>query len=720
MKRTTLLNNKSKQLTNNKIGSVGYISQRLFPHWLRLLVWCLQLSPAPYKKFGARIASLWKYNGVSFTVQYLKECTRIVQHFVSGHPVFTTNVMPIGLAGGLPLIIPGSLRLLLRAKDHKTIRGVLSTLAVYRIMKMPCVLKLETITDPFKGQCLTLPKHEIIEGLEALGISVPKYGQRPYHLTLSNPLIYLLSAGPNDSVSMLGIWKDIYAWYMSPLFPTLMSFIGHLKGGQALWNLITSEISHWETTGVKPSVSPLDLKLGKLSIKEEAAGKARVFAMADSITQSVMSPLHSWVFDRLKAIPMDGTFNQSAPLSRLVSLYKEGQLPGVTFYSYDLSAATDRLPISVQEQILSQLFGTGFAQNWRSLFVNRDWYLDGIPYRYAVGQPMGALSSWAMLALTHHVIVQIAAIRVGKPGFSNYALLGDDIVIADTAVATSYHMIMTQVLGVDINLSKSLISSDSFEFAKRLVTMDGEVSAVGAKNLLVALKSNWGLSSVILDLYNKGLALSEQELIKMYQSIPTVRKQFGVDRLLWLVLGPFGFIPSKDGLSASMKLNRSLTLVDMHILLSCIDEAKFNLDKKMWEANIQETIHILFRLGLLSEPNGFEIFADFTSSPVYSFIREQFGNKLTHLVMDKPIRRLIFNGPLLHFTFYNENWCDGLMEHITSTIGNDSSETVSPMNPFKDDSVILPLQGNVKGLNFFKHVLELMAERDPATVMRWM
>lgn len=25
---------------------------------------------------------------------------------------------------------------------------------------------------------------------------------------------------------------------------------------------------------------------------------------------------------------------------------------------------------------------------------------------YAVGQPMGALSSWAMLALTHHFIVQ--------------------------------------------------------------------------------------------------------------------------------------------------------------------------------------------------------------------------------------------------------------------------------------------------------------------------
>lgn len=95
-----------------------------------------------------------------------------------------------------------------------------------------------------------------------------------------------------------------------------------------------------------------------------------------------------------------------------------------------------------------------------------------------------------MLALTHHVIVQIAATRVGKPEFNFYALLGDDIVIADEAVAKSYHMIMTTILGVDINLSKSLISPDSFEFAKRLVTMDGEVSAVGAKNLLVGLKSN--------------------------------------------------------------------------------------------------------------------------------------------------------------------------------------------------------------------------------------
>jgi hypothetical protein len=36
--------------------------------------------------------------------------------------------------------------------------------------------------------------------------------------------------------------------------------------------------------------------------------------------------------------------------------------------------------------------------------------------RYEVGQPMGALSSWAMLALTHHFIVQFAARRCGYVG----------------------------------------------------------------------------------------------------------------------------------------------------------------------------------------------------------------------------------------------------------------------------------------------------------------
>jgi len=136
-----------------------------------------------------------------------------------------------------------------------------------------------------------------------------------------------------------------------------------MNKGNVLIDLLRSEVSHWEATKVKPSVSPLDLKLGKLAIKEEAAGKARVFAMADSITQSVMAPLNSWIFAKLKGLLTDGTFNQQAPLNRLVQLYKDGLLHDVEFYSYDLSSATDRLPMNFQKQIISILFGSNFAND---------------------------------------------------------------------------------------------------------------------------------------------------------------------------------------------------------------------------------------------------------------------------------------------------------------------------------------------------------------------
>lgn len=105
-----------------------------------------------------------------------------------------------------------------------------------------------------------------------------------------------------------------------------------------------------------------------------------------------------------------------------------------------------------------------------------------------------------MLAFTHHIIVRVAALRVGFPNFSEYALLGDDIVIVGESVAKSYHYIMTETLGLEINLSKTLVSDDSFEFAKRLVTVDGELTPVGPKNLLLGLLSLKGIPSILLDL----------------------------------------------------------------------------------------------------------------------------------------------------------------------------------------------------------------------------
>lgn len=105
----------------------------------------------------------------------------------------------------------------------------------------------------------------------------------------------------------------------------------------------------------KPSTS-IGPVLGKLHLKEEAAGKIRVFAIADVITQSVLAPLHKEIFKILKNIPMDGTFDQIAPIRRLQQRLIDGCYLNELIYSYDLSAATDRLPAILQRDILGILF----------------------------------------------------------------------------------------------------------------------------------------------------------------------------------------------------------------------------------------------------------------------------------------------------------------------------------------------------------------------------
>jgi hypothetical protein len=112
-------------------------------------------------------------------------------------------------------------------------------------------------------------------------------------------------------------------------------------------------------------------------------------------------------------MPNDGTFNQDASVERSIVKAKEH---GVA-YSFDLSAATDRLPALLTANILESIFEIkDIGKAWLKLMTDRDFsfgphVLKKYPhlftdqnnkYRYAVGQPMGGLSSWAGLAITHH------------------------------------------------------------------------------------------------------------------------------------------------------------------------------------------------------------------------------------------------------------------------------------------------------------------------------
>jgi hypothetical protein len=246
------------------------------------------------------------------------------------------------------------------------------------------------------------------------------------------------------------------------------------------------------------------LWFGRLGFKEEP-GKIRVFAMVNILTQTLMAPLHKWIFLRLRMIPTDGTFDQTAPIERLLKRFrKEGEWVA----SYDLSAATDRLPLALQVRLLVPILGEKMAANWASLLVAEPYGLPKVAksynlgidrVKYAVGQPMGALSSWALLALTHHALVQLAANEVYQRSgwFLNYGILGDDVVIADRAVAQKYLAIMREI-GVEISLAKSLVSNtSSLEFAKRTWIKGQDVSPVSLAEMLVALRSLGALGELV-------------------------------------------------------------------------------------------------------------------------------------------------------------------------------------------------------------------------------
>jgi hypothetical protein len=159
-------------------------------------------------------------------------------------------------------------------------------------------------------------------------------------------------------------------------------------------------------------------KLGKLGVVYDQAGKARIVAMANWWIQISLKPLHLSIFRHLKGMKTDGTFNQLLPLNTIVS----SAAPGTTFHCFDLTAATDRIPVLFLSHILT---ACGIRGDLWMRMMSIPWFYpkDKKFISYSVGQAMGAYSSFAMLAVFNHICVAISARRSGiSTFFSDYAV----------------------------------------------------------------------------------------------------------------------------------------------------------------------------------------------------------------------------------------------------------------------------------------------------------
>jgi hypothetical protein len=492
-------------------------------------------------------------NGQMAVVQFLKISLFTLYSYIAGNPLKTTINLGIGirLRNGLPRDWHPNLRKMVR-EDHMGVIRILASLCnCYRAMEAP--------HPAFDVTSIQAP-HPVMEGpvweeykifckdiyptlLRSLKCDTDfKYRSGFGHMARS--------AGANVTApAIAGITLDARAWASQPENLVLQWFKLH-SDKECVNSLAHIEREHhWMTdSGSIPNTDPKAITkrktlqatmarmlvssrgpfsslpenvdpapyfhtqngeipegvpipiLGRLHAIDEPAGKVRVVAICDYWTQVAMKPVHMHLFDILKRIPNDGTFDQQG---RTTEYFDKGYSP---HWSFDLKAATDTIPLALYIECLAPLLrkkeesyekGRERTQLWARILTERDFLLPDRSgfVRYGTGQPMGALSSWASMAIVHHSLVQFAHYRATgrRTWFQKYLVLGDDIDISCSLSVSNGYQEVCAAFRIVIGLLKSLSSEKNvFEFANQRFCPGGNISPISLKEELSSTQT-WAM-----------------------------------------------------------------------------------------------------------------------------------------------------------------------------------------------------------------------------------
>jgi len=455
-------------------------------------------------QISSHLLKVLKGQGPNGVILLLKTTSVCLRRFLAGNPVENSwslgHPLKVGKSG-IPLWLPLQFRHLIRARSSEGLRLVFSILNAYKGFKSPYnKMDLTNIVAPhptvdedelgeFAAFCSKVfwPKVVTPCAIDAGKLHLLKVVSEDGSVKLpevSPP--FLRTAGPNSPTSVLGASLDAQAWNLEPVNwlveylqetgdkQTLDIFHAVLEASSPAFTSRTLPglWSERKAKGGKPTKQLRELRLGKLSLKLEAAGKKRIFAIVDYWTQRALKPLHTWMADVLSVLPSDATFDQNGAVRRFALSEPSA------CHSYDLKAATDTIPQVLYETLFKAILPPVLVDKWMLLLTDRWYYTpeserDDHPdlpkmVRYTRGQPMGALSSWPSMALVHHAVILYSAFKEGRPVSKalwwDYRVLGDDAVIGDQEVGLTY-VAQTNSLHIKIGLKVSLISAPALKGA---------------------------------------------------------------------------------------------------------------------------------------------------------------------------------------------------------------------------------------------------------------
>jgi len=401
------------------------------------------------------------------TVGWIKAIRLACTRFICSQPLKESPGFGVSLdEDGLPHAAVLPFVELFRSMLRPNLRLGLTLLGLVRLIEGSKSPDLDPITLP-AAPVSPLLEAELTAIVKDLGwkLNVPEW-ERPHVTTKSGP----------NAQALIGSIEDAHLLTQSQ--------VDNLRicGGEKLVETIATiqrvDSNAWcETLKIKPKGIQ-----SRLSYIRDKEAKCRIVAILDYWTQTCFEPLHKAQFALLRSLKPDCTFNQGSFRSKLP---RQGP-----YYSCDLSSATDRLPVTLQRAILAVLISPEYAAAWYELLCNRDFLLPkgAGSVRYGAGQPMGAYSSWTTFAITHHAIVRLSAKRAGCPtSWDKYVLLGDDIVLSNEHVAKEYMTILDE-LGVKVSETKTHVSNDTYEFAKRWIHLGEEITGAPLGSLFEAIR----------------------------------------------------------------------------------------------------------------------------------------------------------------------------------------------------------------------------------------
>lgn len=423
------------------------------------------------------ISRWYRSSGVDWTVDRLKAIKLDVIRRKAGMPPVSTWISQskTRFRGHF-----GSLEKWMSVSDKNFSRGV-QLLQIYTIWYAQGITPKQK--DKFLSGVLAEPPQppilSVVNDIIGIGYDLLPIKLRCRRLPKPPPLVDMLPSPakraplPSSSVDESEGIVDSLKY----LFETQEGFQHYIKYKKShylpimdgLWDVLRDPYNRHENFNVfDPIKKHGSFLVGRIGLIQEAGFKLRAVANPGRVFQRALEPLGNAVYNYLKSLPFDCTFDQA----KAFPVLQEALSHGKTVHSIDLSGATDYFPLHLQETLLRRVFPSVDVDLFCDL-SKASWYM---PFQGDIswrrGQPLGLYPSFGVFALTHGTLLMGL---LGKEWNNQFFVLGDDVVILDNQLAEDYYAVLAQ-LNCPISEPKSLHSNSLCEFGGKIITKSTVIS----------------------------------------------------------------------------------------------------------------------------------------------------------------------------------------------------------------------------------------------------